>query len=130
MNLQEFLKRTYDERYVTELDYSYQDLRPRIYCRDGESVSVQGSRTHYCSPRQDGNLEYSHIEAGYPSVTPPESWFDYAETYDFVNTVYAYMPVELVTEFIEAHGGIDETKYNNIEGFVMTLKPEISPLLN
>lgn len=93
-----------------ELDFSkirFSHL-PRIYCNNGKSVSVQASYYHYCEPRNNlGN--YYLIEAGFPDCIPPDSWFKYAE--DFENpmeTVYGYMPVGLVTEFVVANGG-----YNN-----------------
>lgn len=62
--------------------FSMQEVRPAIRCADGESVSIQASKHHYCTPREDGELDYIAIEAGFPSCTPPESWKKYAEEWE------------------------------------------------
>lgn len=59
-----------------------QKIRPVIRCKDGESVSIQASETHYCSPRESGLRRYGTVEAGFPSVTPPDSWRKYAEDWE------------------------------------------------
>lgn len=80
---------------------------PRIVCADGTTLSVQADEYMYCSPR--GNKgPYSSVEVGFPSVEPPEIWQQYAEDPDRpMDTVYAYVPIELVSFFIARHGGID-----------------------
>lgn len=80
-----------------------------VYCNDGVlSMSVQASRLHYSTPRTDEG-PYTHVEVGFPSVKPPQSWAEYCDG-DFetkpCDTVYAYVPLELVAEFIELHGGL------------------------
>ena len=88
---------------------SFQSVRPRIICQDGESVSIQAGQFTYSAPREDGLNNYSAIEAGFPSVAPPDSWLEYAEDVDnLTGTVYAYLPVEIAQEFIDAHDGIKE----------------------
>lgn len=80
---------------------------PKLHCKDGANVSVQASQYHYCTPREDKG-PYTEVEAGFPSVTPPESWIEYAEDKDdLCGTVYAWLPVALVEEFISIHGGLD-----------------------
>lgn len=80
---------------------------PRIECADGESVSIQASGSHYCTPREANAYPYTDIEAGFPTVEPPASWMEYCEnTSDPTGTVYGYMPVAIAEEFIIAHGGI------------------------
>ena len=80
-------------------------LANRIICVDGTEISVQASSGHYCSPRDDYGPWYK-VECGYPSVAPPDTWEEYAEEWDTpTNTVYGWIPVELVREFIEKHGG-------------------------
>lgn len=37
-------------------------------------------------------------------ITPPDSWREYADG-AFPNDVYAYVPVQLINEFIQANGG-------------------------
>ncbi|MFZ9902982.1 MAG: hypothetical protein ACO3FT_04935 [Ilumatobacteraceae bacterium] len=79
-----------------------------IVCADGARVSVQASRHHYATPRNDSG-PYTHVEAGFPSVDPPASWRDYAEDPTrLTDTVYSYMPYDCVEEFITMHGGMVE----------------------
>ena len=86
----------------------YKDCAPRIKCLDGTTLSVQASRTHYCDPR-DNFGPYFTVEVGFPSTDPPESWRDYIDgdwdTDDRTGTVYGHVPVGLVREFVELHGG-------------------------
>ena len=81
---------------------------PVITCADGVRVSVQASSFHYCSPRSDVG-PYTSVEVGFPSVSPPDSWADYFEgdwnTDDHTQSVYGWVPAELVKEFVESHGG-------------------------
>ena len=79
-----------------------------VTCVDGTTISVQASETHYCVPRSnDGG--WTHVDVGYPSVRPPDSWAEYAEEWDTpTETVYGYVPIELVREYIELHGGENE----------------------
>lgn len=81
----------------------------RIKCRDGHSLSVQASQYHYCWPRNDlGPWDY--VEVGFPTAEPPESWAEYFdgdwEQGGRTDSVYAYVPIALVAEFICAHGGV------------------------
>lgn len=80
-----------------------------LYCADGKlDVSVQASRKHFCTPRTDEG-PYTHVEVGFPSIKPPASWAQYCAG-DYENkaceTSYRNVPLELVAEFIEQHGGI------------------------
>ena len=105
MNLDEFMKSTYVESERFE-------LRPRITCQDGTLLSVQASEFHYSTPRENGSKFY-HVEVGFPSIAPPESWmkyFDGAPEQDPTGSVYAYIPIDLVQKFIDNHGGIDTEK--------------------
>ena len=76
MNLQQFFEKTND---LKEFGYGYrfQTIRPLIICKDGVSLSVQGSEIHYCQPRYNGITRYSAVEVGYPSVRPPSEWKQY-----------------------------------------------------
>lgn len=90
---------------------TYEMNRPRLWCKDGYSISVQASRYHYCSPRINGASEYYEVELGYPSM---EDCLinEYAEDWtEPMDTVYGYVPVRIVNELIEKHGGIDESMY-------------------
>lgn len=80
---------------------------PSITCRDGMSLSVQASEYHYCLPRSN-NATYTHVEVGFPSEAIPEI-LEYAEDADRpTDTVYAFVPVEIVDQVIMEHGGISQ----------------------
>ena len=106
----------------------------RIVCADGESLSVQAGSYLYSTPK-DNEGPYTEVEVGFPSVNPPYTWAPYfegnfpkphgllyrmiskllsvipgvsmpdPEEDDPTGSVYCYIPVTLVREFIEAHGG-------------------------
>ena len=84
---------------------------PNIFCRDGFSMSVQVGENLYSTPK--GYAErYKEAEIGYPSER--ESLIEeYAENIweeecDYTDTVYPYVPCEIIDMVIEKHGGIDE----------------------
>jgi hypothetical protein len=84
---------------------------PRIVCKDGFSISVQARESAYCTPRNDHG-PYTKVECGYPSSVPiSERLKEFAELFgtdEYTETVYAYVPVEVVQEELELHGGIVE----------------------
>jgi hypothetical protein len=86
-------------------------VRPRVNCADGVSLSIQASEYAYCHPRQRYNRHwttYNSVEVGYIwdkdrlPFSPPEPWKEYQ---DGDNPVWGYIPVSVVEEFIQAHGG-------------------------
>jgi len=78
---------------------------PPIVCADGCSLSVQASEFHHCLPR---NLTgpYTHVEVGFPSSPVPNSWIEYADSGEIDSDVFAYVPIKLVVDFINSHGGV------------------------
>ena len=79
----------------------------KVVCGDGFSMSVQASSMHYCSPKNDEG-PWETVEVGFPSAIEPLLW-DYAdEPGAWTNTVYGYVPIELVATVIEVHGGLVE----------------------
>ena len=87
------------------------EYNPRITCADGFNISVQGSSYNYSTPREDNPPNgYTHVECGFPSTTPKtEALKGYAElcgTDDYTETVYGFVPVEVVQAELDAHGGI------------------------
>jgi hypothetical protein len=79
---------------------------PPIVCVDGFEISVQASECHYCQPREDNAPQYTHVECGFPNAEP-ELILEYAENPDDpTETVYGYVPIELVEQLITLHGGI------------------------
>lgn len=99
--LKEWLKDTY------KVEFGYQKTRPRIVCKDGFSMSVQAGEAIYCTPRiniKSGN--YEDVEIGFPSEKE-DLICGYAEDPRFyTETVYPYVPVEVVEKVIEKHGGM------------------------
>ena len=80
----------------------------KIICADGFEMSVQASETHYCSPRETGAVRYSAVEVGIPSRLE-ELLMPYCEDPDMpTDTVYGYVPVDVVTNVIVKHGGMVE----------------------
>ena len=84
---------------------------PVIECKDGFTMSVQANDGAYCLPREDyPDTPYTHVECGYPSSTPTtNALLEYAEccgVRDYTDTVYAYVPIEVVQAELDAHGGV------------------------
>ena len=78
-----------------------------VRCKDGFTMSVQASEYHYCIPRNNDG-PWTHVEVGFPSDRE-ELLMPYAEDSEHpTETVYAYVPVEVVEKVIEKHGGLVE----------------------
>lgn len=114
MTVNEYLSKTYKEGGLSkcgEITRIYIDTRPKVICADGYSVSIQASFSHYCTPRLTFNpgyeeCGYTEVELGFPNMVD-EELLKYAEDpYDPLNSIYAYVPVELVEEILTKHGGI------------------------
>ena len=93
-----------------EWDRSYQICK-RIVFVNGESVSIQAGALHYSSPRENSvsgsYSDYSEFELGFPSVKPTDEIMQYAEDQENpTNTIYAYVPVQLIVDWINENGGL------------------------
>ena len=88
--------------------FSHEPHNPRITCNDGFTISVQARSGSYCTRNKSG--EVTHVECGYPSSKPTtQALLEYAECFggaDYTETVYGYVPVEVVQAELDAHGGI------------------------
>jgi hypothetical protein len=107
MNAQTKPKATLRYQGPTAINTSGKHHHDRVECADGFSVSVQASQFHYCTPREDGG-PWTHVELGFPSARPEpwRKWRKYAEDADRpTDTVYAYVPVQMVIDLITSHGG-------------------------
>lgn len=80
-------------------------INPHIVCKNGAKLSIQANESAYCTPRENEG-PYTHFEVKVYDAITPESWSEYHDW----NSVYAYVPVELINEFIALHGGIDIAK--------------------
>jgi hypothetical protein len=81
-------------------------LRPRITCADGFSISVQACAFNYCRPREDGAVHYEAVELGFPNRELPLDFDEYREDPNTLDTVWAYVPVDMVDMLLAHHGGI------------------------
>ena len=100
--VREWLRNTYN----VDDEYGYQKTRPRVFCNDGYNISIQAGSGIYCTPRanrEDGM--YFTVELGFPSEED-ELINEYAECTDYTETIYAYVPVEVVEKLLRKHGGI------------------------
>lgn len=99
MNLNDFFN-----RHRKPLVFDMLENCPRIECKDGFTISVQASRFHYSEPRENSG-PYTRVEVGFPTEKC-EELMEYAENAsEPTDTVYAYVPIEIVEALIEKHGG-------------------------
>jgi len=87
-------------------DMEWQITR-RLMLANGVSLSIQASHAAYSIPRIIlPYAEYSAMEIGYPSERI-ESLMEYAEDPERpTNTVYPYVPVEVLEKVIAEAGGV------------------------
>ena len=86
-------------------------LNKKVICADGFAVSVQANEGAYCSPRQDDAEQYTEVELGFPSAREEliMDWMEVVgEDSDPTDSVYPYVPVDIVTTVIVKHGGMVE----------------------
>ena len=121
MKINEFIKKyrcVKEYANSSEVEDFYGEMKvsrnPYVICNDGFKMSVQVGQSLYSSPKDVAD-EYEEAEIGFPSI--PESLITkYAEDGEvegdddsrLCDTVYPYVPVELIDEVISKHGGIDE----------------------
>ena len=77
--------------------------RPHITCADGTWLSVQASEYTYCDPRVNNAPEYFEVEVMVDENLVP-SWGKWQDGEG--SNIFGYVPVSVVNEFIEKHGGI------------------------
>jgi hypothetical protein len=86
-------------------------LVKRIVCEDGFSFSAQASEYAYSSPRESGLAWYDSVEVGFPSEVE-ELLMPHIDggSGDPTQSVYGYVPVEVVNAVVAKHGGLYSTK--------------------
>lgn len=93
--------------YMNAFRHNFNQI-PQIVCQDGFAMSVQASECHYTSPRRDFDdfKMYDKMEIGFPTMK--ESLIlDYAQDPENpTETVYGFVPVEIINEVIAKHGGL------------------------
>ena len=77
-----------------------------VVCADGFEMSVQAHAGAYCLPKMTGASVYREVEVGFPSMEEPMlmNWCE--DPAAPTETVYGYVPVQVVTNVIAKHGGI------------------------
>ena len=81
---------------------------PWIQCKDGQRLSVQASRWHYCTPKRDWknhpSEEYTHFELCYWG----NQWKMLRGHQDWDSKdIFSQVPRDTVLELLERHGGIE-----------------------
>ena len=77
-----------------------------VVCADGFKMSVQAHAGAYCLPKMTDAPVYREVEVGFPNRREA-LLIEYAEDPDTpTETVYAYVPVQVVTNVIAKHGGM------------------------
>lgn len=79
----------------------HKDVAPQLKCKDGTTLSVQASKNHYSSPREDFG-PYSAVEVWCIQPECEVVEFEYSDS-----DPSAYVPIELVVQFIDNHGGME-----------------------
>lgn len=106
MTVKDWLKKTVKTHTYYDGTCEVQENRPRLYCNDGYSISVQASSFHYCRPRLDGVQNYESVELGFPSKEDELINDNAEDDSDYTHSIYGYVPIEIVEKLIEKHGGI------------------------
>jgi len=76
-----------------------------ITCKSGLTMSVQATSFTYCHPRNDEG-PYLAVEVGFPS-RQIDDIMEYAENPAIpTETVYAYVPTNLVEQIVVNNGGL------------------------
>ena len=99
-------KRWDDQR--TEIESKFGKRCKRVECADGFSMSVQAGTANYSTPRSALG-PYTEVEVGFPSRADYllEPYFDGdSNMEDPTMGVYAWVPVQVVTNVLAKHGGM------------------------
>jgi len=85
---------------------------PPFRCKDGFTVSIQAGESLYSTPRKWNAEKYDAVELGYPSEHDPliDNWKENPDD-DGTDTVYGWVPTDVVNKLIDKHGGLDEEEY-------------------
>ena len=97
-------------RYPIRIQFVFFSISIRgvIRCHDGFQMSIQASRDHYCTPRDDTG-PYSAVEVGWPNrleglLLP---YVDKATTITGMRpTLYVNVPARVIHEVVAVHAGI------------------------
>lgn len=83
---------------------------PRIYCKDGFSISIQVSPYSYCASEngiRTYGMNWKLVEWGFPSQEIDGEKYNAEDCENTTGTVGAYVEISLIEELLDEHGGID-----------------------
>lgn len=109
------MKNLFDYLNTIRKDYHGRLVNEAITCNDGYKISIQCNHLCYCIPQEklEDTNEYTHFEIGFPSEKD-ELINEYAEDKNrYTETVYPYVPKEIVEKLINKHGGIKKKFIKN-----------------
>jgi len=102
-----------------------QPARDAVRCKDGFTMSVQASNSHWSTPKINDAPSYLEVEIGFPSERERlldrycEGIYLWVNKDDddsvFTNSVYPYVPAEVVIEVIMKHGGMVGGELPNLD---------------
>lgn len=104
LTLREYIELTYfDSEILIGFSYKFKKsdyhIRQRVVCNDGFSMSVQGNKGGYSTPRYF-TTSYDDMEIGFTS--------EYDELLgDEYQDVYGYVEFDIIEKIVEKHGGIN-----------------------
>lgn len=94
------METTYDKKFF---------ILPSVFCKDGFNISIQIHNGNYCGSEngiRKFGIDWKLVEWGFPSQ-PIDAEKYMSEDSETTTSVGGYVPVELMEELIEEHGGID-----------------------
>lgn len=101
-----------------ELDFV---TRHHAVCADGFTLSIQASDTHRSTPSGNEDAPWAKLELGYPSEIEP-LLEPYSEKPGSWDTVYNYVPWEVVEQVVAKHGGIADVSRSRTKEGIMSAK--------
>jgi len=91
--------------------FTHQRVPKHLMCKDGFTFSIQAGPTHYSTPKALAD-HYDAFEIGFPSASEP-IWNQWKEDpdQDPTESVYGWVPSDIINHVIEFHGGIDPENF-------------------
>lgn len=102
--------------YVTIAGVPLKDSTPHVICKDGFQMSVQAGRGCCSTPTDDEADYYSSVEVS--SLSDDEPLLDQFRNDEQCEGCYLsdyhYVPVEVINEVLEKHGGVDYAEVDRL----------------
>lgn len=99
-----------NEGTVRDSEESGFKITKKLKLADGTELSIQASDGYYCSPRMwcKSYSEYNQFEIGFPTnaILQIMPYIDGYDDTDPTDTVYGYVPKEIIEAVIEERGGV------------------------